>query len=138
MWHRTQYIKRREEWRGGMFTVTAFVFPSNRYVWWSPALLGWLNSCLLMGSSEQIPCSALLAHTAFALPIKLSLSRPMRFLTSALLILSPSHRNGDWASSCLVLSCRLEFNHNTYMQFASNSPLSKFGMGWKNSLTTPF
>jgi len=42
-----------------------------------------------MGISELIPCLALLAHAAFALPIKLSLLRPTSFLTFTLLILSP-------------------------------------------------
>ena len=56
------------------------------------ALLSWgrLNTCLLMGSGEWIPCFALLACTAFALPIKLSLSQSMSFLTFFTLpILSP-------------------------------------------------
>ena len=42
---------------------------------------GWLNTCLPMGSGEWIPCFALLACMSFALPIKLSLSQPMSFLT---------------------------------------------------------
>jgi len=40
----------------------------------------WLHTCLLMGSSELIPCFALPAHAAFALPITLSLSQTMNFL----------------------------------------------------------
>lgn len=47
------------------------------------------------GSSELIPCFALLVSKAFALPIKLSLSQPTRFLTFMLLILSPSHCGGN-------------------------------------------
>jgi len=43
-----------------------------------------------MGSSEQIPCFALLAHATFALPIKLSLSQATNFLTFTLLILFPT------------------------------------------------
>lgn len=35
---------------------------------------GWLNTCLLVGSTELIPHFVLLVHTAFALAIKLSLS----------------------------------------------------------------
>lgn len=35
---------------------------------------GWLNSCLLVGSTEWIPHFILLVHTAFALPIQLYLS----------------------------------------------------------------
>jgi len=42
-----------------------------------------------MGSSELIPYLALLTCMAFVLPIELSLSQPMSFLTSTLLILSP-------------------------------------------------
>jgi len=69
----------------------AFVFPNNRYAWWSPAFPEMaLNPCLLMGSSEFIPYFTLLAHAAFALPIKLSLSQPTSLLTFTLLILPPS------------------------------------------------
>jgi len=39
------------------------------------------HTCLLMGNSELIPYFALLAHVAFALPIKLSLSQPTSFPT---------------------------------------------------------
>jgi len=49
----------------------------------------WLNTCLPMGSKEWIPCCALLAGMAFALPINLPLSQPMSFLTFTLPILSP-------------------------------------------------
>ena len=65
----------------------------------------WLNTCLPMGKSELIPCFALLVHVAFALPIELSLSQPMSFLTFTLPILSPiplgggSERAAVW---CLV------------------------------------
>jgi len=40
---------------------------------------GWLNTCLLMGSSKWIPCSALLPGVAFALPVKLSFPQFMSF-----------------------------------------------------------
>ena len=49
----------------------------------------WLSACLPMGSSEWIPCFALLACAASALRIKLSLSQPTSFLTFTLLALSP-------------------------------------------------
>jgi len=49
----------------------------------------WLNTCLLMGSSERINCLALLSCAAFALLIKLSVSQSMSFLTFTLSILSP-------------------------------------------------
>ena len=55
----------------------------------------WLNTCLLMGSSEWSPYCVLLACTAFALHIKLSLSQPMRFHAFALLILSSILRGGS-------------------------------------------
>lgn len=44
---------------------------------------------LSMGSSEQIPCFALLAHAAFALPFELSLSQAMTVLIFTLLVLLP-------------------------------------------------
>ena len=58
-------------------------------------LLGMMEPCFPemaehlpdMGSGEGIPCFALLACTAFAFPITLSLSQPMSFLTFTLLIL---------------------------------------------------
>jgi len=55
----------------------------------------WLNSCLLIASSERISGFALLACMAFALPTKLSLSQPMSFLTFTLPVLSPSHQGGQ-------------------------------------------
>jgi len=42
-----------------------------------------------MGSNELIPSFALLVFMTFALPIELSLSQPMSFLTFTFLILSP-------------------------------------------------
>jgi len=56
---------------------------------------GWLNTCLPTRSSEWIPCFALLACAAFALPIKLSLSQPSNFHTLTLLILSPILPRGE-------------------------------------------
>ena len=49
----------------------------------------WLNTSLPIGSSEWIPYFALHQHTAFTLPIKLSLSQPTSFLTFSLPFLSP-------------------------------------------------
>lgn len=43
---------------------------------------------------EKIPCSSLAAFMALALPTKLSLSQPLSFLTSALLILSSTPAGG--------------------------------------------
>lgn len=54
----------------------------------------WLNICLLVENSELIPYFALLAHRAFALPIKLTLSQTLIFLHFPITILSPSHREG--------------------------------------------
>ena len=61
----------------------------------------WLNIWLPMGSSEWIPCFALLVRAAFTFHIKLSLSQPMSFHTSALPVLSPialvgSERAAAW------------------------------------------
>jgi len=49
---------------------------------------GCTPACPPMGSAESICWSALLACTAFTLPVKLSVSQCMSFLTFALLILS--------------------------------------------------
>jgi len=52
-------------------------------------------------TSKKINCipaetrTVLLAHMAFALPVKLSLSQPMSFLTFPLLILSPIPLGGS-------------------------------------------
>ena len=60
----------------------------------------WLNACLPMGSSERIPCFVSLACTAFALPIRLSLSQSMRwFLIFTLLTLSPIPPGGSERAS---------------------------------------
>lgn len=45
--------------------------------------------CLLIGSSEWIPCFALLMHIASVLSSKLSLCQPMSSCTSPFLILFP-------------------------------------------------
>ena len=78
-----------EEGRGGC--LESWCLSSQVTITHDGALLSWrwLNTCLPTGSSEWIPCFALLVRTAFALPIKLSLSQPMSFLTFTLLILSP-------------------------------------------------
>jgi len=72
----------RSEWRRLSSQVTAT--HNGALLSW-----GWLNTCLLTGSGEGIPCFALLAHTAFALPIKPSLSQPTSFLTFTLWVPSP-------------------------------------------------
>lgn len=43
-----------------------------------------------MGSGELRPCSALLAHVAFTLPLNLSLSQLRSFPTFTLPVLSPT------------------------------------------------
>jgi len=55
------------------------------------ALLSWrrLNTCLPMGDNKLIPYFALLVCVAFAFSINMSLSQPMGFFTSTLLIVSP-------------------------------------------------
>jgi len=57
-------------------------------------------------------------HTDFALPIKLSLSQLMSFLTFALLILSliPMRGGGEGrVSGCVVLGCWLGLNHDNHI-----------------------
>lgn len=41
----------------------------------------WLKTCLPMGSSEHVPCFALLLCMAFAFPIERSLSQLINFLS---------------------------------------------------------
>ena len=48
-----------------------------------------------MGSCELVPWFGLLVRSAFALPVKLSLSQPMSFLTFILLVLSPIPPGGS-------------------------------------------
>lgn len=47
------------------------------------------DTCLPMGSSETIPCFALLECLAFAFSVKLPLSQPISFLPFTIPILSP-------------------------------------------------
>lgn len=63
------------------------------------ALLSWvpLNTCLPMRSDEWIPWFALLACLAFALPINLSLHKPMGFLTLPIQFSAPPHLH-SWMS----------------------------------------
>ena len=91
---------------------------------------GWLSTCLPMGSGEWIPCFALLACPAFALPLFLTFpfcyyycyyccsylfilfkllncSYLNPWLLHCFLILLPIPLNeGEWATSCVVLGCR--------------------------------
>jgi len=73
-----------------------------------------------MGSSELIPCFALLACVASALPIKLSLSQPPSFFTFA----PPTPRG----ISKLVLSCQLRLSHDngTHQLNQENQLISYF------------
>lgn len=50
--------------------MIAFIFPNNHYVWRAFVSWKWQYICLLMRSSEWIPCFALLVHAVFALPLK--------------------------------------------------------------------
>lgn len=59
------------------------VFPSNRCVLWSPVSRSWLNTCLLMGSSEWMPyfiCAEFLIYPRVfsLLPFKFSPSSHSR------------------------------------------------------------
>ena len=62
----------------------------------------WLNTCLLMGSSEWIPWFALLARAAFAILINLSLLQLTSFLTFTLPVLSPVPL---WGSEQVAVWC---------------------------------
>lgn len=108
-WHPAQHIKLgRKEDSGECFKL--WYLSSQATITCDRALLslGWLNTCLFMGSSETIPCFALLACTAFSLLIKLSLSQPLSSLIFALLILFPIQKWEEWASGWLVLCCQLD------------------------------
>lgn len=83
--------RRRKE---GTFRVGTFVFPRHRHTWWAPLSWRQLNTCLTMGNTQLIPCSALLEGAAFDLPIKLCFSQPTSFPSFTLLISSPSHQEG--------------------------------------------
>ena len=111
-----------------MFGVMAFVFSSKRYVWGSPAFLGMTECPPAMGRNGWIPWFALLVNTAFALPIKLSLSQPMSFLTVTPPILFPLPTGEEWESSCVVLTWWLGLIHSTGVQkkscFSSLKPCS--------------
>jgi len=81
-------IKSREEGgRGGHSEL--WPLSSQVTIMCDGALLSWkwLNTCLLMGNTGLILYFALLAHAAFALPVKLSLSQLISFLTFTLPIL---------------------------------------------------
>lgn len=60
---------------------------------------GWLNPCLHMGSTELIPLFVLLVHTAFALPIKLSLS----YVFSQFLLFNSLPLQHQKVISCLMV-----------------------------------
>lgn len=54
----------RDIWSGfGVTFGMVFVFPRDCELWWSPAFLGWLSTCLSKGSREWMPYFALLVHT---------------------------------------------------------------------------
>lgn len=58
-----------------------------------------LKPCLPMGSGEWIPAFPLLAHTAFAFPIKLPPAQPTGFLSSLILSPIPAAAWGwDWST----------------------------------------
>ena len=105
--------------KGGTFGVMAFVFPIHRYTWWSPAFLEMAEHLPANGSSEWIPCFVLLACTAFALPIKLSLTQPTCFLTFTLPILSlippgAGERAAGWCwAACWGYSTRVHWDSSS-------------------------
>lgn len=76
--------KKNEEESDGAFGVTVFVFPRHHSMWWIPAILRMLNSCLPTRSREWIPCFALIC-AAFAFLLNFL----QVFYLFSLLILSP-------------------------------------------------
>jgi len=85
-----------------------FVFPSYCYtlLYWQ-----WLNICLPKWSSELIPYFALLAHRAFALPIKLTLSQTHEFSCFYLSSSVPHPTVSRWVSGCFTFGCLLGLTH---------------------------
>jgi len=81
--------------KGGTFRVMALSLQVT--IMHDEALFSWrrMNTCLPIGSTEWIPNLSLLACTAFALPVKLSLSQSTNFLTFTLLLLSPLPPGGS-------------------------------------------
>lgn len=81
--------------RGGVFEVTAFVFPGTSMRTEAMHCSKWLNFCLLMGSSKLVPCFVLLAWETF-LPLLNSINLdPWVFIfCSSIPLLHPS-----WGSS---------------------------------------
>lgn len=60
--------------QGDTFIVMVFVFPRSCSTWLALHSWKWLHICLLVGSSEWIPCFALLAHMTPILHFSNSLS----------------------------------------------------------------
>jgi len=88
----------------------------------------WLNTSLPKGSREGFPSFAPLAHMAFALPVKLSLSQPTSFLTFTLLIHSPIPRGGGGVSERRSGAyCWLGLNHDILVEEALKSLLKMIG-----------
>lgn len=71
----------------------------------SLAFLGVSEVCLPVGSGELIPCFALLALVAFALPSKWPLSQLIYIFSILPLLLPPPSHWGGWGSSWVVLNC---------------------------------
>lgn len=70
------------------FTVIMFVFPSNCYMYWDPALQDVANICLLMEGIVNSFC-ALFAHVAFASPLNCFYVNPWVFLPSFYFLFNP-------------------------------------------------
>jgi len=110
--HHARHTKLGKKEAGGHFGMMAFVFPSNRYPWWSPAFLEvaehwpadgkwWINSLFWFA------CAQLLLYLLNCLYLNPRVSSLLRFWSS------PTSHQGEWVSSCVVLSCQLELNHNS-------------------------
>lgn len=95
----------KKEEVGRCSELMAFIFPSNCQGDKALLFWRWLNTC-----HEFF--FLLLIHRTFALPIKLSLSQPMSFLTFTLQFLLPFPLGRKWASSCMGLSWLAKWSHN--------------------------
>lgn len=98
--------------RDGNILVIAFIFPRRHYSWQGPALLE-VTEHLPTHGKWWISCWFSFVSMAFASPIKLSLSQATKFFFS--LIFSPIS-GSEWGSSCMVLSCWLGLNHDSWIK----------------------
>lgn len=102
--------RRRKGWK---FGIKAFMFPSDCYVWWSPAFLGVPEHLPALWSGELISWFVLPVHGAFVYLIICLYLSPLGFFAfyCSNSLLPPARR--EWTSSYMGLSCQLGLNHDT-------------------------